>query len=88
MGYMKMTFNKVELSQDTIEKTRQWFYNNACDCINEAITGEVRVNNLQEYTAWQMQQAREALAGDYDHTFTFMQRAYFLQTGESVALLA
>ena len=28
-----------------------------------------------------------ALAGEFDHTFTFMQRAHYMQTGECVALL-
>ena len=28
-----------------------------------------------------------ALAGEFDHTLTFMQRAHYMQTGECVALL-
>lgn len=31
---------------------------------------------------------RNMLIGRSDHTLTFLQRAYFLQTGESVALLS
>ena len=83
-----MKFNNVELNLETIEKTRLWFYDNAFDCIEEVTTGKVKVNNLKEYIDWQKQRAEQALTGDFDYTFTFMQRAYFIQTGKDVALLS
>lgn len=82
-----MTFNNVELTSDTILATRQWFHDNALDCIKEAVSGQVSVNNLSDYVEWRIRQAEADLNGENDNTFTFLQRAYYIQTGETVALL-
>lgn len=83
-----MKFNDTEITQETIQRTRQHFADIAQGCINEAISGEVKVNNLQSYIEWQHGSIEYALSGKNDFTFTFMQRAYWLQTGEMVALLS
>jgi hypothetical protein len=80
-------FNNVELSVDTMQQTRQHFADNSMACINEVLSGSVKVNDKEEYFAWMRSNARCALSGKLDHTFTFLQRAYWLQTGEMVALL-
>ncbi|MNX51458.1 hypothetical protein D3C86_821180 [compost metagenome] len=82
-----MMFNKVELTEETIKKTRKWFADNAIACIEEVKNGSVKVNDQESYFAWREKEAQESLNGDYDNTVTFLQRAYFFQTGESVALL-
>lgn len=83
-----LKFNGVELTKDTIQKTRKWFHDNSIACIEEAENGKVYVNNLEEYTTWRNEEAKKSIEGCYDHTFTFLQRAYYIQTGESVALLS
>lgn len=80
-------FNGVELTEETIIKTREWFAQNCLDCIEEAESGEVSVNDLDEYRKWRLQSREDDLSGKNDHTVTFLQRAYFIQTGECVALL-
>lgn len=82
-----MKFNGVTLTQETIIAARQWFADNAQACIDEVTSGAVRVNDPETYFEWRRQSAADSLAGKNDHTFTFMQRAHYIQTGESVALL-
>lgn len=85
-----MKFNDVEITQETTQTTRQWFAENARACVGEVLSGEVILPahvDFEEYKSQREKYARSALAGEFDHTFTFMQRAYYIQTGESVALL-
>ena len=85
-----MKFNNVELTQETIIKTRQHFADNAQCCINEVLDGSVKlpdhVSN-EDYFSDCRKRAERFLTGGGDHTFTFLQRAYWIQTGEMVALL-
>lgn len=74
-------------TEETIQKTRQWFADNALACIAEVESGKVRVNDPERYFANKRQDHTDFLAGKYDHTFAFLQRAHYLQTGESVAFL-
>lgn len=80
-------FNGVTLTTETIQATRQWFADNNQACIDEVVSGDMKVNDLIGYIERQEQLIDECLSGVWDHTFTFLQRAYFIQTGESVALL-
>lgn len=77
----------MKLTQETILITRQWFADNAQACIDQAVSGEVFVNNLGDYIESQMQQIEDCLEGKWDHTFAFQQRAVYIQTGECHALL-
>tara|TARA_R110000744_G_C19371770_1_gene563260 strand:+ start:85843 stop:86082 length:240 start_codon:yes stop_codon:yes gene_type:complete len=76
-----------KLTEQTILDCRQWFADNADACIEDAVSGKVFVNDLNKYTQDMIKRKCEALAGDYDHTFTFLQRATWMQTGECHALL-
>lgn len=76
-----------KLTPETILATRKHFAANAIACIAEAESGAVKVNNPESYREWQLQLAADSLAGKNDHTFTFRQRAWWIQTGEMVALL-
>jgi hypothetical protein len=80
-------FNGVEITDNSIQKTRKWSHDNALACIKEVEDGEVWVNDKESYFEWRNREAKEYLEGRHDHTLTFLQRAYFIQTGESVALL-
>ncbi|ERH59293.1 MULTISPECIES: hypothetical protein [Bacillus subtilis group] len=80
-------FNGVQLTEKSIRMTRKWFSDNAIACIEEVKRGEVKVNDCEYYFAWRNKEAKEYMEGKHDHTVTFLQRAYFIQTGESVALL-
>lgn len=81
-------FNGVTLTDETIQAAREWFAENARECINDAKSGAVRVNDLGSYVEWQSECIADSLAGKWDHTFTFLQRAHSMQTGDCIALLA
>ena len=87
-------YNTVEITQESTIAARKWFADNALACAAAARSrsdvlqdGEFYVNDLEQYRASKALHARECLAGEYDHTFTHLQKAYYLQTGISVALL-
>lgn len=79
--------NPVTITSETITATRQWYADNALACIADAESGEAWVRDLSEYREWQTQQHSDALDGKWDHTFAFVQRAIFIQTGKSVPML-
>lgn len=81
-----LRFNGVELTKETILKTQNWFANNAMACIEEVKTG--KVNDPESYFKWRNEQAKEYIEGNFDITLTFLQRAHYIQTGQSVALMA
>lgn len=82
-----LKFNGLQLTEESILKTRNWFHDNSLACIEEVKSGKVYVNDQEYYFNWRKEEAKEYLEGKSDHTLTFLQRAYYIQTGESVALL-
>lgn len=82
-----MKFNNIEISEDTILLTRKYFADIQLGCIKDAKQGLVKVNDLDKYTKQREQSYVEYLNGCWDHTFTFIQRAYYIQTGECIPLL-
>ena len=77
----------MNITKETIIKTRQWFIDNTQGCIDEAMSGQVRVNDLNSYVESMLKRMDDIEAGGWDHTFTFQQRAVYIQTGECHALL-
>jgi hypothetical protein len=75
------------ITPESMQAAREWFAANALACIEEVKTGKVKVNDPKRYFAWCQQRHADALAGKNDHTLAFLQRAYFIQTGECPALL-
>jgi len=94
-----MRFNDTEITAETIIQTRQHFADICQSCIDCAIEydsiprdqlpdGKFFVNDLADYVVKEQQKALDFLAGKKDFSFTFAQRAYWLQTGEMIALLS
>jgi len=81
-------FNGVELTEETILKTRKWFSDNAIACIEEVKSGKVFVNDQENYFKWESNKAKEYIDGKHDNVIAFLQRAHYIQTGEWVALLS
>lgn len=77
----------MNITKETIIKTRQWFIDNTQGCIDEAMSGQVRVNDLDSYVQSMLKRMDDIEAGEWDYTFTFQQRAVYIQTGECHALL-
>ena len=85
-----MIFNNEVITEETILKTRQHFADNAEGCIAEVLSGKVKLPSHvvnEQYFERQRERAVEFLNGEHDFSFTFMQRAYWIQTGKMVALL-
>lgn len=80
-------FAGIELTEESIQKAREWFADNAQGCIDEVLSGKVKVNDPESYFAWRREQISDAMEGRNDHTLTFLQRAHYIQTGECIALL-
>lgn len=80
-------FAGVEITAEANQAARQWYADNALACIANVESGAVRVNDPETYRAWRMQSHDDALAGKHDHTLAHIQRAHYIQTGESIALL-
>lgn len=80
-------FNGEELTFDSIKKSREHFADVCQTSIDEVKKGEVRVNAPELYFEFQQMCAKQFLAGEWDHTFTSRQHAYFIQTGKSIPLL-
>lgn len=76
------------MTNELIIKTREHFVSVERACIEEAVSGKVRVNDLASYIQWCERNIEAHLAGQSDHTFTFRQYAHYLETGQCVALLA
>lgn len=70
--------------------TRRHFADNARRCITEVEEGRVILPGhtpFEKYAAECHARAAEYMAGTWDHTLTFLQRAAWIQTGIMVALL-
>lgn len=82
-----MKFNNVELTEETILATRKHVADIAQACIDDAVSGKTKVNDLENYCQWRNGHIKDGMAGFHDHTFAFLQRAYWIQTGEMIGLL-
>lgn len=92
-----LKFAGVALTPETIQRTREHFAENQHACARLSLQyGECGplqkrgfyVNEREEYILRCEREAVAFLAGEYDCTFTFAQRAYFLQTSESVPMFS
>lgn len=80
----------VKLTEQTMQAARQWFADNAQGCIDEVKRGDVILpKHTSQASYFEQCEKRkiQALAGEFDHTLTFLQHAHFIQTGECIALL-
>lgn len=80
-------FNNTQLTAETIQSTRQHFADIEQGCIDEVLSGAVRVNNPESYINRCKASKEKYLTGVLQISVTFLQRAYWLQTGEMIALL-
>jgi hypothetical protein len=82
-----MTFNGETLSAESLSTAREWYAVHHETCAAEALQGAFAVSDLPSYLASCASMASECREGVYDYTFALRQRAYYLQTGKSVAFL-
>lgn len=77
----------MNLTDEIIYATRQWYADNSIASIDDAVSGRVRVNDLHKYIIDQAGKVGEYLTGRWDHTLAFQQKAVFIQTGECHPIL-
>lgn len=87
MNARRIIFAGVEITPETIAATREHFAAIHQACIAEVESGARRVNDAASFVAFHTAAITASLAGEHDGSLTFAQRAHYLQTGESVALL-
>lgn len=83
-----MTVNGIEITKENILSTRLYFVAIHRECIQDAITGKTRVNDLEKYIKWEESLISRMQSGQSDHTLTFIQAALWIQTGECIAILS
>lgn len=77
----------IILTTEIINRTRQHFINVCLACIDEVITGKVKVNDINKYITWQKEKIEYFREGKGDSTLHFCQMAYYFQSGISVPIL-
>lgn len=80
----------VVLTGETLDKTWQWFADNQRECARAAKAGEFFVNDVDSYVEHCEQKAQRYEAHDTESrrlSLTFVQRAHFIQSGQSVPML-
>jgi hypothetical protein len=89
-----MKFNGVELTAESIAAAHRGYADNARDCIAEVESGKVAVIDREQYIEGCEARAAEhdayangTATAEFRYSLAFLQYAYYLQTGESVALL-
>lgn len=78
------------MTPETIQKTREYFHDNALACIAEVESGAVILpshTSFESYAASCRRRAEAWMRGDNDHSFTFRQMAEYIETGTMRALL-
>lgn len=79
----------VILTKETLVSTCNWFADSSLKQITEASDPDTKwpVNNLDSFVEQMTAQADQYRSANFVPSLTFWQRAYFLQSGESVAVL-
>lgn len=79
----------VILTKETLVSTCNWFADNSLKQIAEASDPDTKcpVNDLDSFIEQMTAQAQQYKSANFVPSLTFWQRAYFLQSGESVAIL-
>lgn len=82
-----MIFNDTELTEETLIKTDKHFAEIYQGCIDGVVSGEFTVNDKEKYIIDNNRRKEQHLKGENRYNFTYLQRAYWIQTGEMIALL-
>ena len=83
-----LKFNGKEITPETVQKTIEHYIELYKDCIKEVEDGVVKVNAPQSYCKRLEEAICELERGEFTVTFTFLQTAYWLQTGENAPFLS
>ena len=77
-AFMRVHGKRVEITQETLLTTNKHFADNQQRCINEAVSGEVFVNNLESYVKQCEDRKKVLLSGDFNLWLGYWQQAYYI----------
>ena len=81
-------YSMRDITEETILKTRSYGIKQCQDCINEVLSGKVRVNDIDSYIEMQKSHIGKYESGYYDDKLHFLSKAIYLQFGESVPIMS
>lgn len=82
------SFNGTALTPATLAATREWFAGWSRELIADIEAGRRKVNNPESYITFHRKAIQDVMDESNPRlSYTFLQRAYWIQTGEDVALL-
>ena len=93
MGHFKddikhgLYFNGARLTHKAIQDAINDFVQIEQGCIDEVKSGAVKVNDKESYFEYCNKWKQRYIDRDFRISLTFLQRAYYFQTGKSIALL-
>ena len=77
-----------DITAETVIKTREYGIKQCLDCIDEAVSGKVLVNDLDKYIDHHNNDIAKYESGYYDDTIHFLSKAIYLQFDESVPIMS
>lgn len=77
---------EITLTNDTIQKTKEYFIDNAKQCIDDAVNGVVTVNDLEKCVRYYLDRI-EKIKSYERYSLAFIQKAVEIQTGVCCAIL-
>lgn len=81
-------YSMRDITAETVIKTREYGIRQCQACIDEAVSGKVRVNDIDKYIKIQQADIGKYESGYYDDKLHFLSKAIYLQFGESVPIMS
>lgn len=81
-----MKFNNLEITEEMILKTREWYISNRRAVILEIQSEKYFVNDKNEAIKFELNFIDDITSGKCDDKPYFLQKAYFIHTKESIPL--
>lgn len=82
-----MKFNNVEITQESFNKAKQFYIELSNELIRQVVSKELKVNDPEQYIKDRKNHIDFLKNMKVTSNFTILQRAYFEQTGDMMALL-
>lgn len=81
-------YSMRDITPETIIKTREYGIKQCLACIDEAVSGKVRVNDIDSYVEGLKEKISKYENGYYDDKLHFLSKAIYIQFGESVPIMS
>lgn len=85
--FKNLKLNGVQLTEDAIIQTQEWYITNCEECIEGAINKDFFCNDIDAYVKSNKEYIDDLNNWNFAVSLAFLQRAYYFQTGLSVPML-